>query len=316
MGLHVRLRGSAVAFELHKFGLWLLAPERHPFESALTREVISRMKKAIAVLEELLEDVAEHQAAEGNVTIANMYPSLDRRYRFFRELAKEAYASPVPAPVVVEESPDGSMRHLRHDFMKPEREGFHFTGAMIDAYFSRLEHLLILVLPFIGFDPTQKRLLAFLDAPLSEKLKRVLDLADPPTKNTYDEFLRLRDLVRNPLAHGGIERGGRSVFFHVPMIGALPARMTAARDAVHHFRFTPLPEARYAECCKLFDALDAILEKPPTSSGVTWAGSGFDVAFDEESRAEFAAAMRSEGGLAKMIEDVSEEIAYHINMDY
>jgi len=56
---------------LHKFGLWLLAPERHPFESALTREVISRMKKAIAVLEELLEDVAEHQAAEGNVTIAN-----------------------------------------------------------------------------------------------------------------------------------------------------------------------------------------------------------------------------------------------------
>ena len=320
-GLTFDYSGVPFAFELRKFGLALISPREHPLESALTQELVGKLKKAIVLVERHLSEIAERQTAEGNVTILNLFGRLDARYRFFREQAAEAYVQQESRPDGWESaspswSPARDLTARAGHFLKYGRAAFHFTGAMIDAYFSRTEHLFILLLPFLDFDPGEGQLLAFLDRQWGDKMKVVLDINVPRTKAVYDRMLRLRDQVRNPLAHGGIERDGGSLQFHFPGVGALPARLTRQREGVPHLSFVPFPQTRYADCCQLFDELDAILRDPPTHFGTRWAESGLNIAFDADTRAEYAQAMESEEQFEELLRKTSYLNDYHTNMEY
>lgn len=73
-----------------------------------------------------------------------------------------------------------------------EREDFYYKVAMIDAYFSRLEHLLVLLLPFTNFTAAGEALLKFIGTNGDGKFKTISDIAtNPAAKSLYDR-LKLR----------------------------------------------------------------------------------------------------------------------------
>src|SRR5262249_2413038 len=159
----------------------------------------------------------------GNVTIENQYHRFDGAYRFFREKARGAYDTPTPLPHVTQRDGRGRPVAWSCEPWRSEIEGGYLAGAMVGAYFSRLEHLLVLVLPLLGFDPSGGALVRFVAATWDQKWRQVFDLAsDRRAKSTYDRLRRIKETVRNPLSHGGFAKKGTSFFFHVEKIGALP----------------------------------------------------------------------------------------------
>src|SRR5262249_22757239 len=124
-----------------------------------------------------------------------------------------------------------------------------------------------------------------------------------------------KERYRNPIAHGGFEKGGASLYFHVPTVGALPASLVSVRDS-WTFSFIPIPETSYAEICALFDEVDAFLARAPTAYGWKFAECGLDVVFDSKTREEHGCAMASDDAFEAMLKKLSLEVDYHRNMEY
>ncbi|UXA11650.1 hypothetical protein KXD97_27330 [Mycobacterium sp. SMC-8] len=90
----------------------------------------------------LLADVADRQIAEGNVTLQNQYQALRLTYEYFREGAQLALDGKGRIP---EKAPGGGFWIARE-----EREAFYNIVAMCGAYFSVIEHVLVLSIPFFA----------------------------------------------------------------------------------------------------------------------------------------------------------------------
>lgn len=132
-------------------------------------------------------------------------------------------------------------------------------------------------------------------------------LFDLPTDKTarllHERIKSVRDNLRNPLSHGGFEQGHRSIYFHVPGVGAMPARMTRRKDAVH-FAFAPIGDRSFADICSLFDEFDIFLAESLPYAWA-WAQSGLDVAYDSGSRAWYASGMSSPADFERVIKSTA-----------
>lgn len=149
--------GEPVVFRDRKFGFEILfAPN-----SKLTwSRVVRPMKAALRVLEEdLLEPLAKEQIHKGQVALINRYGEFSSRYQYFRSNADEQFAlaevRPQDRPADHAEGLEGfaSISAVVAEMNRAataEREGFFLSAAMVDTYFSLLEHRLILLRAFTG----------------------------------------------------------------------------------------------------------------------------------------------------------------------
>ncbi|MCH7484923.1 MAG: hypothetical protein IIA90_07225, partial [Chloroflexi bacterium] len=197
-----------------------------------------------------------------------------------------------------------------------EREGFFFGSAAIDAYFSWLEHVLVLALPFAGYDPEKDDLVQFIGHSWSAKLKKVWDLSvDKRAAKLYEKLVLIKEKFRNSLAHGGFEKRGETLAVHIQGVGAVPARLSRFKDSIDHGLF-PLKEVSFREVCDFLDDVDAHLREGPTAGAMMFIESGLDVAFDEESRDRYTKAMQSDADLENLIEGLSRLEDIEVNMDW
>jgi hypothetical protein len=182
---------------MEKFGLRLYLPEGTPSELRLA--LLHCIQKACKLAETCLRDVAEVQIQNGNVTIQNQYHQFINAYRFFRDKASQAYEAPPPEPVVMRRDEKGVPTWTTYSPFTSQIEGGYLAGAMLDAYFSWLEHVLVLVLPFIDFVPGDGHLLRFVGATWDEKWRTIFDLStDNEAKEAYDLLKRIKEAVREP----------------------------------------------------------------------------------------------------------------------
>jgi hypothetical protein len=73
-----------------------------------------------------------------------------------------------------------------------------------------------------------------------DKFKRVYDInADATAKRLHDRLHEVSETYRNTYGHGGFDKEGGAIYFHVPEVGALPARLTDVRDSPHCQRGRP-----------------------------------------------------------------------------
>lgn len=213
--------GVPLAFELRKFGFTICYPEDR--EVNLER-VRGQLRSALSSLENWLEPFARQQIIDGNATIENREAEFYSRYWFFRERADKEYAEALASAHEVKarqfgadkgqkvESPASlpfSIADELNHRLEHERNGFFYSTAMVDAYFSRLEHLLVLLRAFTGKPLANGELMKLLEEPWDEKLKRLVDVTtDRHTELIYSRLRRLKERVRNPFAHGGVENDG------------------------------------------------------------------------------------------------------------
>jgi len=80
--------GAEVSFELRKFGFTIC---HAPDAKIDLKRLCGQLRRAVALAEQWMANLARKQTQANNVTIANRHLEFDRRYRFFRDLADRAY---------------------------------------------------------------------------------------------------------------------------------------------------------------------------------------------------------------------------------
>lgn len=302
---------ATFGFEYRKFGLRMLC-EPARLDEPIARQVLGKARALTDIAEGYLSDeYALDQINAGRFTMENLYGRLEQRYRFLRGQAEVAYATAPPPPETGQD--EGSTWHF-HDTGRPAREGGALGTAAVDAFFSRTEHLFCLAAAFRSAALPPGGILELLSSNWPTKARATLDLADPTAKSFYDKLLDVREEWRNPLAHGGFLSGGGSLHFHIPRVGALPARLRRTPKGVR-MGFT-LHESSFQELTKLFDAFDHFLKQGELRHAMRWAEANLDVAFDAASRSRYIAACRSDEEFEDFLEWTERDLDRHANMDY
>jgi len=319
-----RYNGHNCSISQEKFGLRLYISDASLQQSqesagALSQAIISKISAASRCLEnKLLKDIGQQQLAIGRITVKNQSPSLRRMYTYFRQLAIDTYDQNrlvVRPSLQVEGEPSVFAEVI--DGWDRRTEGFFCTVAMTNAYFSLLEHLLVLALPATDFEPTKNLVTEFIGMRLFDKYDRVFN--DPNDSNASSFRKRLHDAAerwRNPYAHGGFDKANGTIAFHLPEISALPVLLSDIRTHPT-FHLVPEREMSFDQLCSLFDELDTWLRTGPIAHGIEWAEEGLDVPFNPESLSAFRrAASKGPEAFSNFVAHTSHGVDMATNMDW
>jgi hypothetical protein len=270
----------------------------------LARRVLDKLAAAQQVVNEsVLSPKLADQIKAGNITITNQYPTLRGSYEYFREGAEQAYAGAgrLANRLGLADAIAGS----------GAQEGWWNTLAMVLAYFSTLEHVLIGCLPFTSFDPANGKLRKALQEGWRNTMERFVNDAE-----SARQFAALRDIAdrfRNIYVHGAFGSGAKAVMFvHVPNVGAVP--VTLGEFGVRpELLFVPAAKDDFDHICSVFDSCDGWLANGSLADGHRWVLAGLDFRFDAKFRAD-ASAARSQGRFEKFLSDTDEEVDDLMNM--
>jgi hypothetical protein len=160
--------------------------------------------------------------------------------------------------------------------------------AAVGAYFSLLEHELVLVSAFADVTPEGGALMSFIGARWSDKFRQVFDIGDATTNRMHQHLHEIAETYRNPYSHGGFPKQGASLWFHLEGIGAIPAGLSDIRSSPH-FELFPVRAERFETICTELDATDDWLRNGIYQAGFEWIDAGLDVAFDADSRRQYRA---------------------------
>lgn len=320
-----RVLGEPVAFELRKFGFTILRAKdpKVPYD-----RMVGQVGAAMRQIEDLLAPFAIEQTRSGNVLIVNRFSEFESRYRYFRDKAKKAFAKADKPTKFAKpkgkkskkseaEFSTGMISAALNHVHAAQTEGYYLTTAMIDAFFSSLEHRLILLRAFSGLQLDPGGLEEFLKKSWNEKLKTVLLLDNNHQAGvTLGKLRRIKERLRNPFSHGGVENDGGSLFFHLPYIGAIPANFSKFADSPR-FSFIPVKVDSFEECCLVFDAVHDMLSTGPLALPHRFVDAGVDPSFDAETLSGYTEAMdKGADAVEQWIEHWGHMWTIHANMDY
>src|SRR5258708_5479282 len=162
--------GVEVSLELRKFGFTICHATGANVD---LKRLCGQLCSAVALTEQWMAGLAQEQIQANNVTVANRNREFDRRYRFFRDHADVAYRRASKAPrknkakkktskiddlLTMLEDVTASWNHNA----RMNTEGFFHSVAMVDAFYSRLYHQLILLRAVQGKSRAQGVLKEFL----------------------------------------------------------------------------------------------------------------------------------------------------------
>ncbi|WP_409461718.1 hypothetical protein [Amycolatopsis sp. GA6-003] len=306
--VHFGYGGTLCVAAFRKYGLRLEAytngmPDRTL--DSLLLELAELLATAVKLVERhVFQDFISDQVKAGAVGVVNQYGRLRGMYRHFRELTEAAHNG------------DGQLTSLPSSsgglwLLAAQTEGFYTTVAMVNAYFSYLEHLFVLMLPFSGFDASKEDLVSFLKGKLGDKFKRVIPLAgNSDAQKFYDRLRSIAEEFRNTHVHGGFDKrhGGLIVLCAG---GALRADI-ATRRGGPYYELVPVDEGEFEHVCAIFDEFDAWIA--PTR-GHRWAVAGLTVAFDPASVATYADAA-DDAAFDNLLKRTSYMEERNANMDW
>lgn len=293
----------SIAYQKSGIYLYYEKPDSNDLE-VNPDEIIGKIAKSFRIIEEnILQDFSKYQIKEGNITIPNIYYMLDRMYQYFREKAEKFFNT-------------RAKDEYKFGDIKTIHNGFYDTIAMIDSFFSKTEHVFILILPFAGFNSQNDDLLKLIGASWQNKYKRIFQIdTDVQAKKYYDKLINVKENLRNTFIHGGFEKSGASLLFHLPEVGNIPVNLTKVKDSPH-FNFFPVEGEDFNKICKLFDEFELWIKSGKLAQGIRYIESGLNVPFDNKSLSIFNKAMATNNEFEKLIEKWSYLSDQHENMDY
>jgi len=219
-------KGKPFSLAHEKFGVRLYGSASNEVEfQVLAREILRKLDKAIGISERgVFQAFADEQIKAGRVTIINEYHRLRNMYKYFRWKAERG----------PEEDHDYTLflGNVVRIFVEDEHR-FHYTVALLTAYFGWLEHTCVLLWPFCGYRPAEDDLERFIRDKWGGKFRRLFDIsADATAKGHFDRLINICEEYRNTYAHGGFGKKRRGVLVHAPG-GAIVAGMSSTRQRPH-----------------------------------------------------------------------------------
>jgi hypothetical protein len=214
-------------------------------------------------------------------------------YEYFRERAATEFQPPARSTHADRDAGGltaQAVRDLLSSAVAPlakQVTGFYDTFAMVTAYTSWLEHVLVLLLPFTSGDRRDLDIKKFIGDRWSAKFQSIFDMRDRVAKGHYDTLHGIVEYYRNPYSHGGFDKFGSTIFAFFPRLGPLPLTMSDVRESPT-FGFTPADVDGFNSVCADLDRIDEWLESGSTEIGMIWIREGLDVRFDKEFADELA----------------------------
>ncbi len=304
-------RPCTMAFQ--KFGLYLYldsAGLEGDLVMTTVADIIAVLKTATEVAAAfVLRPYTDSQVQQGRVTVSNQYHRLRRMYNYFRELTK----NPVYPPGESEE--ERILSPTWNEAVRAEEVQFFNGVAMVNAYFSLLEHTLVLVWPFVNYQPGSDNLEQFIGDTWTKKFKAVFDIStDSEAKRVYDHLRDLAEEYRNTYAHGGFDKKRATLLVHMPN-GPIPANLSDVRER-QLFQFFPIPDLSLSVITDMLDEADTWLRDGPAQYGIMYAESGLELPFNHDSITMFKEAMCSRKEFDEFLIRTSEMADRMSNMDW
>lgn len=328
-----RFDGVEAMLAHQKFGVRLyLGHQSADTGPALVRpaEVVNKLNTVIRAVEaDSLAGVSRQRVNEANVTVMNQHARLRRAYGYFRSNAEELLAASTAPDTGVGTSEDGTrldelvvgpgaftamMAGPSRGWRRLEEGSFQAVAA-INAYFSWLEHVLVLMHAFTRESPGNGRLRAHIGDKWGTKFRVIFSADDKSAAKVVSNLYDVAETYRNPFGHGGFDKRLGTVGVHLEGIGAVPARLTDIRRSPH-FEVYPFGPDSFADVARCFDQTDQFLREGPMALAMRWVESGLDVPFDARSRQRIKRNMRTPAQFEAFIERCSIEVDDHLNMDH
>jgi hypothetical protein len=202
-----------------------------------------------------------------------------------------------------------------HRSWERQEHGSFAAIAAINAYFSWLEHVLVLALLFTDVDPRDSTLDDHIGDKWGEKFKRVFDVQEPDANRVLAQLHEIAETYRNTFGHGGFDKQGATIGIHIEGIGAVPARLTDVRRSPH-FELFPFGPATFRGVTATLDEVDRFLREGPRAIAMRYIEAGLDVPFDGRSRTRIRTAMRNPKGFDEWMERRMTEVGDYLNMDH
>ena len=319
-----RFQEHECSLGLYKFGLRLQVPLEKSDENGgkFVKSLLGRIDKAIRVAEgELLNEYAEQQVRQGNLTVDNQYGLLEGMYQHFRlELEKsEADTGTIQEGAQRGDSIQGFRDELfagMTQAIDSEQYRFYASIAMVNAYFSMLEHLLVLLWPFTRYRPGEDDVEELIKDRWSEKFKKVFDIVDDhDAKRIYDRLRDIAERYRNTYAHGGFGKQRGALYVHFPDGPPIPASLSDSRNQLRTSLF-PVADPDISEILAVLDETDAWLRSGSGALGMRYVETGINVAYDAKSVSETTKMMTDAAGFDAYLKGLSHSIDRATNMDW
>lgn len=313
--------GEPIAIELGKFGLTLLSS---PALNKSQKRIEGQLKSAVKIVEKFIKPVLEQQIFSGNVGLGNHLTEFVSRYEFFRSQADKAFRRAKrkvkEKPTAGNEHPEGIISVLMLGYnrsMKAQQEGFYHSVAMVDAYFSALEHRLNLLRAFTGVPLPEDGFKAFMSKTWNEKLDELLGAnPSPKARKTLQGMRDIKERIRNPFAHGGYENDKGALHVHIPSIGTIPGNITKFGKSAR-FSLIPIGANDHELNCTVFDEVDKLLSMGHLAGAYRLMEAGIDPSFNEESLQSYKEGISGgDEALERFIDHWSHLWELHTNMDY
>ena len=126
----------------------------------------------------------------------------------------------------------------------------------------------------------------------------------------------MKERFRNPLTHGGFDKDGTTLYFHVPGLGAVPASLSKFHKSIN-YGFNPIVEASFGEVCAILDAADTFMaESPKRLAFRCCAESPVQISFDAASLTRLRNATQSDAAMDEFIEGMLQAMDNAANMDW
>ncbi|AEV98129.1 hypothetical protein A4D02_33610 [Niastella koreensis] len=282
----------------------------------IAHEAMLKIAKAIPLAEALFQPEVEKLMGEGNVSLENKYKEIHGRYLFFRALAHEKYIS-------VESYNAFSIQlgKPKVDWERAIKEleaAQNFAAAMMDAYFSLLEHIFVLIAPFIThLDWQSFELTEHIGHRWKEKIKKLLPFEpDKELSRILNSLTKIKEELRNPMNHGFFLKDGQSFRVHLDHIGGIPMLMTT-RGKHLTYNFNQTFKDPFYEICQAFDVFLEYLEKNEiTKYGMRFLKSELYVLFSQDIVTLYRASMTSDEEFGELIDYFQHLVDQRTDMDY
>ncbi|MCM3527858.1 hypothetical protein M4D56_01950 [Cytobacillus oceanisediminis] len=310
-----RFKEYNCSFSLSKYGYDFKINTK---DVEIAKSVLKRLNTSIKIVDKLCSPIIEQLVNKGEITLENRFSLIKGRYNYFRTTAEKLFTRSAP-----KREKDDSVNILTHFILRHNIESRYYqeasfnAQAMLDAYFSLQEHILVLLLPFSSFDKSAENLSDFISKDWTEKFNRVLKPAnDPLVMRHFDKLRTLRERFRNKSAHGDFEKNNGSLYAHFGELGAIPVQMSLFEKGME-YSFVSITDMNFLDICNVIDEFDYFLStsekwKKPMSLII----SGVDISFDESSIESYQKAMESTEELNEFIEMYFEKINQFSNMDW
>lgn len=302
----IRYKGTSFVLAHRKFGFEVNTIDNARRVRAKAIEALEKIRRAIPYAEKLIEPEIRDKVRNGHITLENHYRAIHSRYLYFREKANREFEKL------------GKFEKKMWAFVDRTGEGNYFATAMLDAYFSRLEHIFVLILPFVKrINLRAIDLEVFIGLGWRDKFKVVFDLQkNLKAVQLYEKLIAIKEEYRNPLSHGYFFKEGNSFFVHMEDLGAIPMTMTKS-DRNVRYGFKLFDPWTFKEITKIIDRVDRYLgTHRDIRFGIKYLDTSLPVAFDDKSVAEYRESLKSPAAFEEMTRKVSSEFERAMNMDW